>query len=80
MYTPWNIIRPLKGMKLCHLQSCAWAQRLSYRVKEGRESNNNAYLWNLDKWYRCFYLHGRNRDTDFENKYMGTKGEGGCVG
>ena len=33
----------------------------------------------LEKWYRRTYLQSRNRDTDIENKYMGTKegkGEG----
>ena len=27
----------------------------------------NAYLWNLEKWYRWTYLQGRNRDVDIEN-------------
>ena len=28
------------------------------------------------KWYRCTYFQGRNRDTDVENKHVGTVGEG----
>ena len=28
------------------------------------------------KWYRCTYFQGRNRDTDIENKHVGTVGEG----
>ena len=26
----------------------------------------NTYMWNLEKWYRCTYLQGRNRDIDVE--------------
>ena len=37
-------------------------------------------MWNLEKWYRCTGLQGRNRDTDVENKRMDTKGENGVVG
>ena len=33
----------------------------------------NEYIWNLEKLYRWSYLQNRNRDTDIENKYMGTK-------
>ena len=28
----------------------------------------NAYMWNLEKWYRRTSLQGRNRDTDVENR------------
>ena len=34
----------------------------------------NAYMWNLEKWYRSTGLQGRNGDTDVENKRMDTKG------
>ena len=36
----------------------------------------NACMWNLEKWYRCYYLQSRNRDTDIENKhgYQGGRG------
>ena len=37
----------------------------------------NEYMWNLEKWYGWTYLQSRNGDTDVENKYMDTKGEGG---
>ena len=44
----------------------------------------NAYMWNLEKWYRWTGLQGRNRDTDVENKRMDTKegerGKGGGGG
>ena len=37
----------------------------------------NAYIWNLEKWYRLTYLQGRNRDTDTENGLVGMgPGEG----
>ena len=29
----------------------------------------NAYMWNLEKWYRWFYSQNRNRETDVENKH-----------
>ena len=35
----------------------------------------NAYVQNLEKWYRWLYLQSRNRGTDVENKYMDTKGD-----
>ena len=34
----------------------------------------NAYMWNLEKWYRWTGLQSRNWDTDVENKCMDTKG------
>ena len=38
----------------------------------------NAYLWNLEKWFKWTRLKGKNRDTDVENKGMDTKwGKGG---
>ena len=32
----------------------------------------NAYMWNLEKWYRKFYLRNRNKNTDGENKHVDT--------
>ena len=46
---------------------------MSEREKE--ISYVNAYMWNLEKWYRWSYLQNRNRGTDVENKHMDTKGE-----
>ena len=34
-------------------------------------------MWNLEIWYRCTGLQGRNRDTDVENKHMDSKGRWG---
>ena len=35
----------------------------------------NAYMWNLEKWYRRTCLQNRNRDTDIENIWI-SKGKG----
>ena len=35
----------------------------------------NAFIWNLEKWYRWTHLQSRN--TDVEKKLMDIKGEGG---
>ena len=40
----------------------------------------DACMWNLEKCYRWSYLHGRDRDTDTENKCIDTKGEREVVG
>ena len=45
--------------------------------KEKQILYNIAYMWNLEKWHRRTYLQSRNRDTDVENKRMGTKGRVG---
>ena len=31
---------------------------------------SNAYIWNLEKWYRRIYLQGSNGETDIENRLM----------
>ena len=41
--------------------------------REKQISYINAYICNLEKWYRWSYLQSRNRDTEVENKYMDTK-------
>ena len=36
----------------------------------------NTYIWNLEKWYYwTYYLQGRNRDTDTENRLVDIAGE-----
>ena len=45
--------------------------------REKQMSYINTYMWNLEKWYRWYYLQSRNRDTDVENKCMDTKEERG---
>ena len=39
----------------------------------------NAYMWNIEKWYRWTYLQDKNRDTEVENGHVdtGEEGEGG---
>ena len=68
----WNnvICRDVDGPRDCHTE---WSK------SEGEKqiSYINAYMWNLEKWYRWTSLQGRNRDTDVENKHMDTKGERG---
>ena len=44
-----------------------------------RQSNKyyyiNAYMWNLEKWYRWSYLPSSNSDTDIDNKCVDTMRE-----
>ena len=37
----------------------------------------DTYMWNLEKWYWWTYLQGWNRDTDIENRLVGTAREVG---
>ena len=39
--------------------------------REKQISYINAYMWNLEEWYRPSYLQSRGRHTDTENKYQG---------
>ena len=69
----WVIYRNVDGLRVCHIE---WSKS----EREKQISYINAYMWNLEKWYRWFYLQSRNRDTDIENKQnkcMDTKGKGG---
>ena len=63
----WVICRAVDGPRDCHTQ---WSKS----EREKQISYINAYMWNLEKWYRWTGLQGRNRDTDVENKCMDTKG------
>ena len=63
----WVICRDVDGPRDCHTE---WS--MSQRVKQ--ISYINAYMWNLEKWYRGTGLQGRTRDTDVENQCMDTKG------
>ena len=64
----WVICRDVDGPRDCHTE---WSKS----EREKQISYINAYLCNLEKWYRWTGLQGRNRDTDVENKRMDTKGE-----
>ena len=45
--------------------------------KEKQISYINAYMWNLEKWYRWSYLQIRNRDIERANMWISRGGEGG---
>ena len=66
----WVICRDVDGPRDCHIE---WSKS----EREKQILYINAYLWNLEKWYRWSYLQSRNRDTDVEDKCVHTKGEGG---
>ena len=36
----------------------------------GSSSSSNAYIWNLERWYRRTYLQGSSGETDIENILM----------
>ena len=48
--------------------------------REKHTSYMNAYLWNLEGWYRWSYLQSRNRDRDIGNKPMDNQEGKGRVG
>ena len=62
----WVICWEMDGSRDCHTE---WSKS----EKEKQISYINAYMWNLEKWYRWTSLQGRNRDTDIENKRMDVK-------
>ena len=62
----WVLCRDMERPRDCHTE---WSKS----EKEKQISYINAYMWNLEKWYRWTGLQGRNRDTDVENKRMDTK-------
>ena len=66
----WVICRDVDGPRQCHIE---WSKS----EREKQILCINAYMWNLEKWYRWPYLQRRNRDSDVENKSMDTKGDGG---
>ena len=36
----------------------------------------NAYIWNLERWYRKSYVQGSKGDTDIKNRNLDSLGEG----
>ena len=69
----WVICRDVDGPRYCHTE---WSKS----EREKQISYINAYMWNLEKWYRWTGLQGRNRNTDAENKRIDTKrGNGGWL-
>ena len=69
----WVICRDMDGSRDCRIE---WSKS----EREKQISYINAYMWNLEKWYRWTGLQGRNRDTDVKNKRMDTVGEEGGGG
>ena len=65
----WVICRDVDGPRVCHIE---WSKL----EREKQVSYINAYMWNLEKWYRWTYMQGRNRNIDVENRYVDTGGEG----
>ena len=63
----WVICRDVDGSRDCHTE---WSKS----EREERISYINAYMWNLEKWYRWNGLQGEISDTDVKNKRMDTKG------
>ena len=69
----WVICWDVDGFRDCHTE---WSKS----EREKQISCINAYMWNLEKWYRWTGLQGRSWDTDVENKRMDTKGGKSWVG
>ena len=63
----WVIYRDVDGSRDCHTE---WSKS----EREKQILYINAYMWNLEKWYRWTGLQGRNRDTAVENRHMDTNG------
>ena len=51
-----------------------WMDLETVIQSEVSQNEKNAYMGNLDKWYKWTGLQGRNSDTDVENKHKDTKG------
>ena len=68
----WVICRNVGGL---------WEHPTEWIIqKEKNKYHKLIHNWNLEKWYRWFYLQNRNRDTDVKNKSMAIKTEGGMEG
>ena len=63
----WVICWDMDGPRDCYTEWSKWE-------REKQILYINAYMWNLEKWYRWTGLQGRNWDTDVENKLMDIKG------
>ena len=62
----WIICHYVDECRVCYTES---------KSEREKEIYINAYIWNLEKWYKWTYLQGGNRDADIENKHVDT-GEG----
>ena len=63
------ISRDVDGPRVCHME---WS-----KLGRGEQiSSINAYMWNLENWYRWTYLQGRNIEADIENGHVDMAGWG----
>ena len=62
----WVICRDVDASRDCHTE---W----STSEREKQISYINAYMWNLEKWYRRTYFQSRNWDTEVEKKTYGNQ-------
>ena len=67
----WNsvICRDIDRPRDCHTK---WNKS----EREKQVSYHITYMWNLEKWYRWTCVQSGNRDTDRENTFVDSKGEG----
>ena len=66
------IYRGMDAPRVCHTE---WS-----KSKREKQVYISAYTWNLEKWYRWTYLHGRSRDADIENGQMDMERKGEWIG
>ena len=81
------------GMLLSHKREFIWLcskevdEPRAYYIEQSKADREiqisyiNTYIWNLERWCWWTYLQGSKRDTDIENRLVGTvgKGEGGMI-
>ena len=63
-----SVIHTYSGPRACYTE---WSN--SEREKQ---IYNDAYTWNLEKYYWWTYLYGRKGDADVENVFVDRVGEG----
>ena len=44
-------------------------------IRKRKISYINAYIWNLEKWYRRIYRQGKNRDAGIECRHLDVRGQ-----
>ena len=80
-----DVVHVYSGMSLSLLKKWNWVSGSDMNEPRGchtewskseiekQISYINAYIWNLEKWYRWAYLQGRNRKADKENGLVNTE-------
>ena len=63
----WVIFRDVDGPRDCHTD---WSKS----EREKQISYINAYMWNLEKWYRWTGLQGRNKRHECREQMYGHQG------